>query len=361
MTTFEQDDTGLDSSNPIELYRFYGIDGSYTYTSGNRQMSYAAPSSESTEVYKPIPMSRSEVVLGDVTEKNQLTITIPKNLSLVNDYVFDISPCDDLLLEIYRLNGSTGAIQLIFYGIVASFNVQDNKVTVVCPSTFTNYLQTDFPNIYYQSACNHVLYDNGCTVNRADFLVLANIMTVSADGLTITFEETSGPISGYGSLSNTVKTLTYGGITYDYSDTEEWDTYLANYPDVVEAAIKAIAADTVHFPTQEAYAAWHWLKFGRYEGRIAPVPTLFNSELPDAWLTPGEIVIGSERRLILQQVGTSIMLNYPFRAINVGDAVEMAAGCLHTSDACREKFNNGDNFLGFEFIPYINPFLVGVQ
>lgn len=276
MTTFDEDESGLDTGQPIELFRFSGAVTSYTYTSGNRQMSFRSPYASISETYKPIPFQRTEIVLGDVTEKNELTVSIPKNISLIDDYVFNIAPCDDLNIEIFRQNGPDGDYRMVFYGSVAAFSLQENKATVTCPSLFSNYLGTEFPNIYFQAPCNHILYDGGCGADCEDFKIVGTVLTITSDDRT---------------------TIT-----------------------VLEAA------DQV-----------------------------------DQWLTPGEIVTDTERRLIVSHVGATLMINYPFRDLVVGQTVTLYAGCNHTSDHCVNKFDRGDSFLGFEYIPYINPFVTGVK
>jgi len=78
----------------------------------------------------------------------------------------------------------------------------------------------------------------------------------------------------------------------------------------------------------------------------------------DGHFNAGEIVrvADGERRLITSQQGVSLSLNYPFREMNPGDAVEIYAGCDHTIDTCKAKFDNVVNFGGHPYIPTINPF-----
>ena len=522
MTTFDQDETGLDTGNPLELYRFYGELGAYTFTSGNRVMNFTAPSANTSEQYAPVPLQRTEIVLGDVTEKNELKVTLPYNLMIFDDYVYDISPTDDLVLEIYRQHGPGGTYRMVFYGTVAGFSVQNSKVTATCPSAFTNYLGSEFPNVFFQSNCNHVLYDARCGLNRDDFKVTARIIAVSADRTQFTFATTGGAPPGLdrgtqGSAQGGLSTKTFNGIQYDPSDIGEWVRYLSDYPDILPEANREVQLR--NFPSTEDYAAWHFQAFGRNEGRkayptgtpgrstahykiydgtyydpsdvacwtrylsdypdvAAQVPKevgqyhhfssaedfgayhyarfgqfegrtihpsqggqdggfsiyqgvyydardtaewqrylqdypdvqtnyntfapdlaaeFFNDPVhyaayhyassgkadgrivhptpgfdpdgtqdngwvpPDGWLIPGEVVLGSERRLIVNQAGTGVVCNYPFRRIKVGDIVTMYAGCRHNSADCVNKFGNGDSFLGFEYVPYINPFEVGIK
>lgn len=271
--SFFDDETGLDTSNPIELYRFFGSLASYTFTSSNREISFHAPSASLTEVYAPTPLSRNEIVLGDVTDRNELKIQCGVNNQLFQDYAFNIAPSDDLTIEIYRQNGPDGVVQLIFQGVVSGLAVQGLKGTITCPSIFTNYLDSEFPNIYYMSLCNHHLYDTGCGADRAAFTITSTVDSII--------------------------------------DTE---TIVINL-----AGTK-----------------------------------------PDGYFQAGEIFTATERRLILDHHGGTLILNWPFRSLGVGNAVFLAAGCLHDIQTCNDKFNVKDNFLGWPYIPYLNPYVVGI-
>lgn len=54
--------------------------------------------------------------------------------------------------------------------------------------------------------------------------------------------------------------------------------------------------------------------------------------------------------------GGSIKVLTPLADLNIGDVIYLAPGCNRTSNYCKNKFNNFNNFLGFEFVPNQNPF-----
>jgi hypothetical protein len=52
-----------------------------------------------------------------------------------------------------------------------------------------------------------------------------------------------------------------------------------------------------------------------------------------------------------------LRIGYPFFDIVLGDTVELTLGCDHQRlGHCKERFNNVDNYGGFDFVPEINPF-----
>lgn len=274
MSSFFDDETGLDTANPIELYRFSGSLATYTYTSSNRTIAYHAPTSATLETYNPIALSRGDIVLGDVTDRNELKVSLAINNQIIQDYAFNIAPTDDLTIEIYRQNGPTGDVNLIFAGVVAGISVVGLKATITCPSLLTNYLDSEFPNIYYQSLCNHHLYDSGCGADRAAFTITTTVTAM---------------------IDSETMLCTMAGT------------------------------------------------------------------LPDGYFTAGEVFTATDRRLILSHTGPTLVLNWPFRDINPGDPIQISAGCLHDIQTCNDKFGVMLNFLGWPYIPYINPFVVGIK
>lgn len=78
---------------------------------------------------------------------------------------------------------------------------------------------------------------------------------------------------------------------------------------------------------------------------------------PDQWAKGGELVSGSERRLIRDQIGPQVVVSYPFRDLKVGDSVTVFAGCDRSASTCKDKFSNLINFFGFPYTPSLNPFL----
>ncbi len=81
---------------------------------------------------------------------------------------------------------------------------------------------------------------------------------------------------------------------------------------------------------------------------------------PDAWARDGKIirVADGERRTVVSQIGTTIALDFPFRELANGDALDVFAGCdrsLLGEHGCKVKFNNVPRFGGEPHIPDDNP------
>lgn len=73
------------------------------------------------------------------------------------------------------------------------------------------------------------------------------------------------------------------------------------------------------------------------------------------WFALGKVVVGSETRLCVGQSGNRLYLNAPFKSAVVGNPITASAGCDKRVGTCDSKFSNTANFLGFPYIPNVNP------
>lgn len=87
--------------------------------------------------------------------------------------------------------------------------------------------------------------------------------------------------------------------------------------------------------------------------------TVTDDGFADNVLKAGELFIPAkgERRLIFSNVANVLTINFPFFDVDVGDAVELYAGCDHAYQGdCKNKFANTLNYGGFPYVPAENPF-----
>lgn len=92
-----------------------------------------------------------------------------------------------------------------------------------------------------------------------------------------------------------------------------------------------------------------------YSGNELTVGELSNYR--EGYFNAGYILIDSYiYRYILAHSGSNLVLNKPLPLVEGSVGVDIFPGCNHTSDHCRNKFNNILNYGGFEHIPSVNPF-----
>jgi hypothetical protein len=164
MSEYDDAEASATASAPTECYKFIGSFQTYRYTSADRAITLAG------EVYLPVAVTRSRVKAGTHEDDNlSLELTIPFDTDVVMAYAYAQTP-PKLTLEVYRQQNdiTIGTTYSLFWkGLVRGFNVSGRTATVQVPSIFSLALQGEIPNVYYQTPCNHVLYDAHCAVSRA--------------------------------------------------------------------------------------------------------------------------------------------------------------------------------------------------
>lgn len=87
--------------------------------------------------------------------------------------------------------------------------------------------------------------------------------------------------------------------------------------------------------------------------------TVDNDQTADGSLSGGEIINTrtGESRSIYENNDNEIKISYPFTEAEIGDTIELVFGCDHRRlGDCMNRFNNVNNYGGFDFIPTVNPF-----
>ena len=268
--TYAGKDISVHDGMPMEFYRFDGSLRTYFFTD------QANPVVLAGSTYLPIQLERGNVGVSSVSDgQRTLMISIPANSSLAEDYGGRLTP-NSLRLTMYRAyrgDDLNSDFRQRFEGAATRYGF-DNHTFVM---EFSNLLSSDLDKpvreVYYQSVCNHILYDERCKANRA---------------------------------ANTA------------------------------------ASEVVEFNDQAVEV------------------------VDDGW-ADGDLIAGSlinirtgEERLIIDNLANVVEIGYPFVDIRVGDEVQLVRGCNHGTSDCVGKFNNFDNYGGFLYLPYKNPFENGI-
>jgi len=256
------------NGKPVELYRYAGTYTTFRYTTAPRKISFQADDETQPYDYLPIAMKRSAVNQTTQNDDNgEVTIDLPVKTDLVSIYGFQIAP-PSLELTIFR----THNLDFIRYwnGDVENISVVRGVATIRVPARLAAALNTDLPNVFFQSQCNHALYDARCDIKFEDWSDTTSITSISGKRISV---------------------------------------------QAVDSNLN-----------------------GKLKGGDAILPS-------------------GERRMIVEQDGNELTINYPFSQANVEDAIILAAGCdLAWAGDCDTRFANTKRFGGFPFIPNDNVF-----
>jgi uncharacterized phage protein (TIGR02218 family) len=185
--SYEDSESGVHTGQPIECFEFVTTFETYRYTSYDREIVVAS------KTFEPLAMKRTPLRIGSSEEDSlDVQVEIPQTCKLAKDSAYVLTP-PRIDLTIYRAHlGTDLDTDYVVYwkGPVASITLSANKALFRIPGQFANALAGHVPGSFYQSPCNHVLFDGGCKVIRADFMV--NTTVVGVAGLVIELDDIDG-------------------------------------------------------------------------------------------------------------------------------------------------------------------------
>ena len=185
MSAIDDMEASVHSSMPVELYEFLGSYKNYYYTSA------AEPYLFDGRTYLPIAdLERNSVKAGTNTEENAaVKVSMPITTDIITDYGFQTTPPRLLLniIRIYReLTPYESNFRVYWRGPVTNISIKKKTATLDVPSIFASVLGAACPSFYYQSPCNHVLFDlDTCGVSRVDNSVSTTVAQVLSSGQVI--------------------------------------------------------------------------------------------------------------------------------------------------------------------------------
>lgn len=178
---YQDNETGVDTSRPLELYKFSGTFNNYFLTS------YVEEVVSSGETYVTAPISRNKLNVG--TQENggerALEISLPFDHPLTQEYAYENAP-PDLTMELYRAHQQDFDDRVLLWsGRVTGVSVTGRIAKLKVPATFSFVLEGNTPTPRFQAPCNHVLYDNRCGVNPVLHQHITTINSVSGFNLNV--------------------------------------------------------------------------------------------------------------------------------------------------------------------------------
>ncbi len=282
--TYAQDESSVQSSQPIELYQITTPQKTYYLTS------YAANFSWNGNTYLAAAgLTRNNLVVPEVGQKRDLVVEIALTESLAQDLLIAGIPQRDVQVALYRYQQVSNTVfGPMWAGYVSELDSDGVSVRMTVPSRLSEFLdRVSLPIAQLSRLCQHSLYDAGCTMQQTGVKQTIN-----------------GP-GGAFQIATTVAGLP-GTTVYNLASV---DGLQDGGPSITKP-----------------------LLYG------------FIRRLADG-----------ETRSIVAQANTTIQTDYPFRVMNVGDAVTVNVGCDRTTQTCRDKFNNIANHGGHPFLVPNNP------
>ena len=172
--TFDARETSVHAGQPFELYLFQTQTQTWRLTSADRAITF------NNNSYEPEAIFRTASSQGQELKSGALTVTIPKTHELAQLFVSFIPPTP-LSLVIFRGHEGEPESEIVthFTGRITMALFGDDCELRAVPEQ--EILQKRIPGPKYQKPCNHILYDSGCTVDKALFNVSGPLTFVDDD------------------------------------------------------------------------------------------------------------------------------------------------------------------------------------
>ena len=181
--TFPSNITLREQPLSAELYEFSFSNGNTLhYTSYERDVLPA--DFDGVNTWTHIPIERSEYTIDDQLSSDRMKITAPV-LNLWANMGIQSGQISVKIIKVFLVDKS---YQVIFNGLVLNIKKNVGQGEAECASKMY-YLEKELPRVFFQSACNNTLFDDFCTMLKADYQYTFTV-TVGQNGYLLTIDNT---------------------------------------------------------------------------------------------------------------------------------------------------------------------------
>ena len=164
----------LGLNSPIELYEFTRGVKTWRYTTADTAQTFNG------QVYEPVPMKRGKIVRSQIVDKAELTVTVQRDLDLVQSYIA-MPPGETMTLVIYSFHREDADTVVRWRGRVMNVKWEGIRAEILCEPIFTS-IRGQGLRRKYGPGCSHALYDQTfltCGVLKELFIRNTTLLTVT--------------------------------------------------------------------------------------------------------------------------------------------------------------------------------------
>lgn len=181
--TYAGFETSTESGQPLELFLFELSGAEFPFNNGESEETFNAT------IYKPEAIKRGSIANEADKSSQQVNITVPVTNEFAQLYL-GVPPGERSSVEIFqRHRTDTPGLETvsIFQGLVSTVTfAKDGKEAVIVCRPLSSTGERATPRRTFQGLCNHVLFDDRCTLNEVDFEETGTVTVVSGRNVTIT-------------------------------------------------------------------------------------------------------------------------------------------------------------------------------
>ena len=183
MTTFQNQDTSVHDSIPIEAYVFTGPFGVYRYNDTEEDVTISG------QVFKSQTVFRDAIEVGaGLGNQGLVSVRVPFNSEVAVEHGYLLSP-SFLEVTIYRLERSTNYDtdkRTIWKGRAQGFMTQGLMLQINTQSVISGARTIQLLSAYWQRPCNFELYDaDTCKASKSDNTETSTVTLVGPSAVTV--------------------------------------------------------------------------------------------------------------------------------------------------------------------------------
>lgn len=169
-----------DQRKPAELYHFWRDGGEHwRHTSGDVTIVYDG------EDYIPATFERTHVKYDSQLEVVTMTIRVAYVTDVILEYIA-VNPIEVMWVSVMKIHRDQDPLEVdvVFIGQIKNVSFKGAQADVACVG-FEQFLKQTIPRWRYQLTCNHILFDDYCTLSKASFKIDA-VVTLDASKVILT-------------------------------------------------------------------------------------------------------------------------------------------------------------------------------
>jgi uncharacterized phage protein (TIGR02218 family) len=195
-------------------------------------------------LWYPHAITHDDVKQSPNISKNDLVFNFPLSDDWARSYL-GYGPDEKTIVTIYRNALAMPDDFTVFWkGRVADSEATDTTVKLICESIFTTMNSVGLGE-RMQKFCRHVVYHDGCWLDKSDFVVESTITAIDAKQITLTCPAAAAKPNGY--FAGGMITMPNGALRYIAGHTGTQIALWRQAPEIV-AALALGAVTTNLYP-----------------------------------------------------------------------------------------------------------------
>lgn len=179
--TFQAKESSVELGTPVELYDFGYLASEWNYTSGDVEFY----DSVADKTYMPIAITRGSLEFSSDFSRGSLDLAMQYDVPFL-DLFRTAAPSGIVSMTVRKFHRLDDANEIItvWKGRVLNVNWVGSEAQLTCQSIRSSLLRFGLRR-QFQFNCSHVLYGDGCSVNKTLFDVTGNVTAISGSTVSV--------------------------------------------------------------------------------------------------------------------------------------------------------------------------------